>query len=88
MLKTTLLVAALVIAAFPAWAQARRPGTPALDPATGRGTSSDERACRPDAVKLCPELIGNDMAVLACFKQNRTKLSPACTAVLQGYGQL
>lgn len=85
MLKITLLLAAFVASASPVLAQS---GRPAPDPAQQRGTSDDERACRGDAVKLCPDVIGNNMAVLACFKQNRAKLSPACTGVLRGYGQL
>ena len=85
MFKITLLVAAVVAASSPVLAQS---GRAAPEPAQQRGTSDDERACRGDAIKLCPDVIGNNMAVLACFKQNRTKLSPACTGVLRGYGQL
>jgi hypothetical protein len=54
---------------------------------TPRGTPEDQRACRPDAARLCKELIGDDDAVLRCFQANRPKLSPACAAVLVKYGR-
>ena len=54
---------------------------------TPRGTPEDQRACRPDAQRLCKEVIGNDDAVLRCFQANRPKLSSACEAVLVKYGK-
>jgi len=54
---------------------------------TPRGTPEDQRACRPDAQRLCKEIIGDDDAVLRCFQANRPKLSPACAAVLVKYGR-
>jgi hypothetical protein len=54
---------------------------------TPRGTPEDQRACRPDAQRLCKEMIGNDDAVLRCFQANRPKLSAACEAVLVKYGK-
>ena len=50
-------------------------------------TPEDQAACRPDARKYCREHVGNDMAVLACFQQNRAKLSEPCAAVLRKYGK-
>jgi hypothetical protein len=64
---------------------AQRPLIPT--PFDTRGTPEDQAACRPDARKLCREHVGNDMAVLACFQQNRTKLSEPCAAVLRKYGK-
>jgi hypothetical protein len=52
-----------------------------------RGTPEEQRACEPDAQKLCRHVINNDMAVLHCFQQQRQKLSRACLAVLERYGQ-
>ena len=52
-----------------------------------RGTPEDQEACRPDARRLCRDYVGNDQAVLACFQQNRPKLSTPCAAVLRKYGQ-
>jgi hypothetical protein len=51
-----------------------------------RGTNSDQRACRNDAVRFCRDVIEDDMAVLNCFLSNRTKLSRACDAVLRRHG--
>jgi hypothetical protein len=53
----------------------------------GQGTPQEQAACRPDARRLCREFVGNDMAVLSCFQQNRAKLSQACRAVLERRGQ-
>jgi hypothetical protein len=51
------------------------------------GTPEEQAACRPDARRLCREYVGNDQAVLACFQQNRAKLSRACRAVLERHGR-
>jgi hypothetical protein len=55
-----------------------------------KGTPEDQRACRPDAVKLCRHVLdqNDSMVVLQCFLANRTKLSAPCRGVLQKYGQL
>jgi hypothetical protein len=55
-----------------------------------RGTPEDQAACRPDAIRLCRHVLGqNDsMVVLQCFLQNRTRLSAPCRGVLIKYGQL
>ena len=54
---------------------------------TPRGTPEDQRACRPDAARLCREVIDNDDAVLRCFQARRRELSPPCLAVLEKYGR-
>ncbi len=54
---------------------------------TPRGTPEDQRNCRPDAVRLCKDVMGNDDAVLRCFQANRAKLSPPCAGVLEKYGR-
>jgi hypothetical protein len=79
-----LLVASFVVAASAASAQGP---FPFMDM---RGTPEDQKACRPDAVRLCKHLMKyNDaMVILRCFQQNRTKLSAPCRGVLQKYGQL
>ena len=55
-----------------------------------KGTPEDQRACRPDAVRLCKHLLdqNDSMVVLQCFLQNQQRLTPSCRAVLQKYGQL
>ena len=88
MLIRFVLAASLLAAAAPALAQANKPAPAPAATQAGRGTSEDEAACKDDALLLCPTVMGNDMAVLACFKQNQAKLSPACTGVLKKYGQL
>jgi hypothetical protein len=73
----------LMVCATPSVAQ--RPLIPT--PFDTRGTPEEQAACRPDARRLCREHVGNDMAVLSCFQQNRSKLSAACAAVLRRHGQ-
>jgi len=77
------LLSSVAAATAPAFAQSQ--GFPS--PFDTRGTPEDEKACRGDAVKLCRDVLGNDMAVLACFQRQRQKLSRACNAVLVKYGQ-
>jgi hypothetical protein len=57
------------------------------------GAQAQERqmqqdACGRDATRLCKAVLNDgDMAVLACLKQNRARLRPACTKILQEKGQ-
>ncbi|RTE92925.1 MULTISPECIES: cysteine rich repeat-containing protein [Bradyrhizobium] len=45
-------------------------------------------ACARDVSRFCRAVMNNgDGAVLACLKQNRTKLSKACDKVLTQHGQ-
>jgi cysteine rich repeat protein len=45
-------------------------------------------ACARDVTRFCRPVMNNgDGAVLACLKQNRTKLSKACDKVLTDHGQ-
>jgi hypothetical protein len=87
MLKTGLLCG-IALAASAALVQAQPlplPIPPFLDM---RGSPEDQRACQPDAVRLCREVLSRgDMAVLQCFQHFRPYLTPACRAVLQKYGQ-
>jgi hypothetical protein len=53
-----------------------------------RGTPEEQRACTRDAQRFCREVIAQgDLAVLACFQQNRARISAACDAVLRSHGQ-
>jgi hypothetical protein len=58
------------------------------------GAQAQERqqaqdACGRDASRLCKAVLNNgDMAVLACLKENRTKLRAPCVKMLQEKGQL
>ena len=82
-----LLAAVLAASASAARAQAPFPFPPFMDM---RGTPEDQRACRPDAVRLCRHLLeqNDSMIVLQCFLANQSKLSPPCRAVLVKYNQL
>ncbi len=56
--------------------------------AQSMGTPQEQAACSRDAQRFCRTVISQgDMAVLACFQQNRPKISRACDAVLRSHGQ-
>jgi hypothetical protein len=82
-----LFVVVLAASSSAAQAQAPFPFPPFMDM---RGTPEDQRACRPDAVRLCRHLLeqNDSMIVLQCFLANQVKLSPPCRAVLVKYNQL
>jgi len=83
----SLFLLALLTASSAIPAQAQNPPIPLPPFLTPRGTPEDQRACRPDAVRLCKEFIDNDDATLRCFQAKRDMLSPACQAVLVKYGR-
>ena len=85
-----LLVILMTTGASPSHAQlpgSTNPPIPLPPFLTPRGTPEDQRACRPDAARLCREVIDNDDAVLRCFQARRRELSPPCLAVLEKYGR-
>jgi len=52
------------------------------------GTDQEQKACERDVQRLCRELMDQgDFTILACLKENRPKLSPACRDVLVSHGQ-
>lgn len=56
--------------------------------AQGRGTPEEQKACTRDVQRHCrPVMDQGDLVVLACLKQNRDKISPACDQVLKSHGQ-
>jgi hypothetical protein len=63
--RTTLIVAALLAASTPGFAQ---------------GTPEQRAACTGDAFKYCSAHIPSVSAVTACMKANYSKLSAACKA--------
>ena len=83
----SIFLLALVFASAATPSLAQNPPIPLPPFLTPRGTPEDQRACRPDAQRLCKEVIGDDDAVLRCFQANRPKLSAACAAVLVKYGK-
>ncbi|WP_315706198.1 MULTISPECIES: hypothetical protein [unclassified Bradyrhizobium] len=57
--------------------------------AAGRsGTPEEQAACTRDVQKYCrPVMDQGDFTVLACLKENRTKISQACDQVLKTHNQ-
>jgi hypothetical protein len=52
------------------------------------GSDQDEKACTHDVERLCRKWMDQgDFTILACLKENRTRLHPACRDVLIGHGQ-
>ena len=52
------------------------------------GSDQDEKACTRDVQHFCRKLVNQgDFAILACLKENRPKLTPACRYVLVSHGQ-
>ena len=52
------------------------------------GTDQDEKACAPDVQRFCRKLMDQgDFTILACLKENRPKLTPACRTVMVSHGQ-
>ena len=52
------------------------------------GTDQEEKACTPDVQRFCRKLMDqNDLIILSCLKENRTKLSHSCRDVLVSHGQ-
>ena len=52
------------------------------------GTDEEEKACTRDVQRICRNLMDQgDFTILACLKENRPKLSPACRQVLVSHGQ-
>ena len=52
------------------------------------GTDQEEKACTRDVQRICRNLVDQgDLTILACLKENRPKLSPACRQVLVSHGQ-
>jgi hypothetical protein len=55
-----------------------------------QGTPEEQRACRPDVMKMCKESLGNNdnTVVLRCLQANKVRLSAPCHGVLAHYGQI
>ncbi len=88
----SLLLLAILIVSWATPGQAQLPGStnpplPLPPFLTPRGTPEDQRNCRPDAVRLCKDVIDSDDATLRCFQARRSELSPACRGVLDKYGR-
>jgi hypothetical protein len=52
------------------------------------GTAQEQAACTRDVQKHCRKVIDQgDFVILACLKENRSKISAACDSVLKNNGQ-
>jgi hypothetical protein len=52
------------------------------------GTDQEQQSCTRDVQRFCRKLMDQgDFTILACLKENRPKLSPACRYVLTSHGQ-
>ncbi len=49
--------------------------------ATAEHTADAELACTPDVFRLCRAQIPSEVKIVACLKQNKSRLSPACRKV-------
>jgi hypothetical protein len=78
MRKVLLALALLSIPlASEAFAQQQRSGTP-----------EEQKACNRDVQRHCRAVIDQgDFTILACLKENRSKISAACDQVLKTHGQ-
>jgi len=45
------------------------------------GSAEEQAACTPDVFRLCAAQIPSESRIVACLKQNKAKLSPACRKV-------
>jgi hypothetical protein len=70
------LIAAITAASSLGYAQESRTGG-------HKGTPEQQRACRPDAVRLCHGL-HEDEAIYTCLKTNIAKLRSVCRDVIEG----
>ena len=51
------------------------------------GTPEDRAACEGDVQRHCRAAIPDQLRVLACLQDNRSRISRACQGVLTKYGQ-
>ncbi|MGO9170608.1 MAG: cysteine rich repeat-containing protein [Rhodomicrobium sp.] len=45
------------------------------------GSPEEQAACTPDVFRLCAAQIPSESRIVACLKQNKARLSPACRKV-------
>lgn len=45
------------------------------------GTADEQAACTPDVFRLCADQIPSETRIVACLKQKKARLSPACRKV-------
>lgn len=72
-LLSAVAVIGIAAFAFPALAQTP-PVTPEMQAAL--------EACRPDIERLCPGVAPGDGRILACMREHRSEITPACRAAM------
>ena len=78
-MRKTFLVAALLSLSVSAGAMAQQ---------QHGGTPEEQKACAHDVQKYCRAVMNeNDLTILGCLQQNRSKLTKACDKVLTDHGQ-
>lgn len=82
-----LAVSSSAVLAQPAAPNQAPQGLPGSPFPSMQGTPEDQKACSPDAVKFCKDMIPDTFRVLSCLQNNRQKISTACQGVLTKYGQ-
>ena len=87
---TALALAASLLSASASFAQGLPPLPLPLPFPNFQGTPEEQRACRPDVVKMCKEYLGqnDNTVVLRCLQANKVRLSAPCHGVLAHYGQI
>lgn len=93
----SVLVSVAILLALPTSAALAQPltspsqqasqGAPGSPFPSMQGTPEDQKACSPDAVKFCKDMIPDSFRVLSCLQNNRQKISTACQGTLAKYGQ-
>lgn len=73
------IVAALFASAVTVFVPA---GTASAQSLQDRGTEADQEACTPDVFRLCQDFIPDEGQIVACLRQKRDQLSPACGPVI------
>ena len=88
--SAALLLAGSLLCANTTFAQGPPPFPLPLPFPNFQGTPEEQRACRPDVVKLCKDYLGqkDNMVVLRCLQANKVRLSAPCHGVLAHYGQI
>ena len=89
--SAVLMLAGSLLVATTSFAQGPPPlPLPRLPFPNFQGTPAEQRACRPDVMKMCKEHLGqnDNMVVLRCLQAHKARLSTACHGVLAHYGQI
>jgi hypothetical protein len=87
MIRKTMLLALLLASFSPSAFAQDKPFIPLPLPFPNfQGTADEQKACRPDVVRLCPETVQDQYPdpnrILACLQRNRAGLKQPCRLVL------